>query len=215
MSRLRTWPSCRDQEWTRRPGASPPMRMTASWSDLSDRPNTSLWRDRSCQGRAPLGLSSLTNLGHRKACGYVDDRLRRPAPLPPLPEQARKPGKCSLSPTYPQAPQPMRELISMGNIRCGFGDGPKRIHVKSLDTKSPIQVRARRVSVNSCVCRLRGSPVPPVVLAVRNDIQTAGHPVRHIEEGDRLGEVEDVLVPETLAAQPLPVFLAHRRRRRR
>jgi glutathionyl-hydroquinone reductase len=28
----------------------------------------------------------------------------------------------------------------MGNIRCGSGDGPKRIHVKSLDTKSPIQV---------------------------------------------------------------------------
>src|ERR1700737_740425 len=26
----------------------------------------------------------------RRACGYVDDRLRRAAPLPPLPEQARK-----------------------------------------------------------------------------------------------------------------------------
>src|SRR6202048_3564596 len=48
----------------------------------------------------------------RKACGYVDDRLRRPAVLPPLPEPARKVGKCSPSPTYPQAPQPAKELIS-------------------------------------------------------------------------------------------------------
>src|SRR5271169_2688940 len=29
----------------------------------------------------------------RKAYGYVDDRLRRPAALPPLPEQARKGGE--------------------------------------------------------------------------------------------------------------------------
>ena len=29
----------------------------------------------------------------RKASGYVDDRLRRPAALPPLPEQARKAGE--------------------------------------------------------------------------------------------------------------------------
>ena len=42
----------------------------------------------------------------RKAYGYVDDRLCRPAVLPPLPEQARKAGKCLPSPTYPQAPQP-------------------------------------------------------------------------------------------------------------
>ena len=49
----------------------------------------------------------------RKAYGYVDDRLRRPAALPPLPEQARKAGKCSPSPTYPQAPQPMKDLMLM------------------------------------------------------------------------------------------------------
>ena len=47
----------------------------------------------------------------RKACGYVDDRLRRPAALPPLPERARKAGKCSPSPTYPQPPQPAKNLI--------------------------------------------------------------------------------------------------------
>src|SRR6266481_9315815 len=49
----------------------------------------------------------------RKAYGYVDDRLRRPAALPPLPEQARKAGKCSPSPTYPQAPQLTKDLILM------------------------------------------------------------------------------------------------------
>ena len=49
----------------------------------------------------------------RKACGYVDDRRCRPAVLPPLPERARKAGKCSPSPTYPQAPQPTRNLKLM------------------------------------------------------------------------------------------------------
>jgi putative transposase len=47
----------------------------------------------------------------RKACGYVDDRRCRPAVLPPLPERARKAGKCSPSPTYPQAPQSTKELM--------------------------------------------------------------------------------------------------------
>src|SRR4029077_365767 len=47
----------------------------------------------------------------RKAYGYVDDRLCRPAPLPPPPEPARKAGKCSPSPTYPQAPQPTKDLM--------------------------------------------------------------------------------------------------------
>src|SRR5215467_2632952 len=47
----------------------------------------------------------------RKVCGYVDDRRCRPAALPPLPEQARKAGKCSPSPTSPQAPRPTIELI--------------------------------------------------------------------------------------------------------
>jgi putative transposase len=42
----------------------------------------------------------------RIACGYVDDRRCRPAALPPLPERAREAGKCSPSPTSPQASQP-------------------------------------------------------------------------------------------------------------
>ena len=45
----------------------------------------------------------------RKACGYVDDRRCRPAALPPLPEPARKAGKCLPSPTSPQAPPPTRD----------------------------------------------------------------------------------------------------------
>src|SRR5689334_389191 len=49
----------------------------------------------------------------RKACGYVDDRRGRPAALPPPPERARKAGKCSPSPTYPQAQQSTKRLILM------------------------------------------------------------------------------------------------------
>src|ERR1700726_1131844 len=41
----------------------------------------------------------------------VDDRLCRPAALPPLPEPARKAGKCSPSPTYPPARPPTQGLI--------------------------------------------------------------------------------------------------------
>ena len=49
----------------------------------------------------------------RKAYGYVDDRTSPTGCASPLPEQARKAGKCSPSPTYPQAPQPMKDLILM------------------------------------------------------------------------------------------------------
>src|SRR6266404_1752621 len=46
-----------------------------------------------------------------QAGGYVDDRLCRPAALPPLPEPARKAGKCSPSPTSPPAQPPTQGLI--------------------------------------------------------------------------------------------------------
>src|SRR3954470_19869674 len=39
------WCRHRFREWARRPGASPPMRMTASWSGPVDRPHTRVWRD--------------------------------------------------------------------------------------------------------------------------------------------------------------------------
>src|SRR3984893_17431249 len=59
-----------------------------------------------------LGTARYSN-SKRRAYEYVDDRLRRPAALPPLPEPARKAGKCSPSPTHPQAPQPTKDLILM------------------------------------------------------------------------------------------------------
>src|SRR5215831_10560900 len=40
----------RREEWVRRFGASPPMRMTASWLGSLDPPNTRLWRDCSVPG---------------------------------------------------------------------------------------------------------------------------------------------------------------------
>jgi len=64
-------------------------------------------------------VTRLTTIARRirsarpNAGGYVDDRLRRPAAPPPLPEPARKAGKCSPSPTSPPAPQPQYALIMM------------------------------------------------------------------------------------------------------
>src|SRR6516164_11685724 len=76
-------------------------------------PNTRVWRD-----VPPLMASSPPIITQRPwhaaaqsartAGGYVDDRRRRPALLPPLPEQARKAGKCLPSPTYPPAPPTRR-----------------------------------------------------------------------------------------------------------
>src|SRR5262249_46506644 len=50
---------------------------------------------------------------YQEACGHVDDRRCQPAVLPPLSEPARKAGKCSHSPTSPQAPRPIMDLIFM------------------------------------------------------------------------------------------------------
>ena len=46
-------------EWARHLGASPRMRVTASWSGSSDPPNTSLRRENSRLWRAPLGTCCL------------------------------------------------------------------------------------------------------------------------------------------------------------
>src|SRR5207244_2463555 len=109
---------------------------------------------------APDGELPSDDLDHRKACGYVDDRLRRPSPLPPLSEQARKAGKCSPSPTYPQAPQQTRDIDTNGNIRRGSACGPKGSTSKPLDTKGPIQAcpragggaRSEGLSLGSALC---------------------------------------------------------------
>src|SRR5215813_6078298 len=48
------WLARRLREWARRLGASPPMRMTASWSgSASDPPNTSVWRGSVPDGELP------------------------------------------------------------------------------------------------------------------------------------------------------------------
>src|SRR5271163_2274316 len=69
----------------------------------------------------------------KKVCGYVDDRRCRPAALPPLPEQARKAGQCSPSPTYPQAPQPTKDSILMKSTvepLANFGVSDRRFRFK-------------------------------------------------------------------------------------
>jgi putative transposase len=60
-----------------------------------------------------LGYRTPRQIYREKACGCVDDRRCRPAALPRFPERARKAGKCSPSPTYPQAPQPTKDLMLM------------------------------------------------------------------------------------------------------
>jgi hypothetical protein len=91
----------------------------------------------------PMASSASDDLRHRKACGYVDDRLRRPSPLPPLPKQARKAGKCSPSPTYPQAPQQTREIDINGNIRRGSkGAGRHATDPRLLDNRDQRLLRA-------------------------------------------------------------------------
>src|SRR5712691_3020660 len=68
---------------------------------------------------AVTAVTRLTTIARRvrspspNAGGYVDDRLRRPAAPPPLPEPARKAGECSPSPTSPPAPQPQCPSIMM------------------------------------------------------------------------------------------------------
>ena len=64
-------------------------------------------------GSTRAGVAARRGKSTRKAGGYGDDRRRRPAALPPLPEPARKAGKCSPFAPYPQAPQPTQDLILM------------------------------------------------------------------------------------------------------
>ena len=97
------------REWACRLGALPPMRMTASWFGSG-------WihRIQGCGAmfrpwRAPLG-SSPRSLGHaaaqsaRTAGGYVDDRRRRPAPLPPASRASSKSGEMLAFAHIPTGP---------------------------------------------------------------------------------------------------------------
>jgi hypothetical protein len=71
-----TWPLCRGLEWARRPGASPPMRMTASWfSSQRSPPDTSLWRDiRASMANSPRR----SNANSRLSSNDKPDRLPEP-----------------------------------------------------------------------------------------------------------------------------------------
>jgi HTH-like domain len=93
---------------TRR-STSTPMRVWPRPKPVSAPGSISTMRSASTRASAIARRGKFT----MKACGYVDDRLCRPAPLPPPPEPARKAGKCSPSPTYPQAPQPTKNLMLM------------------------------------------------------------------------------------------------------
>src|SRR6202043_1822771 len=123
-------------------------------------------------GLAPGSASTTTNASIRalvtarrgksirKAYGYVDDRLRRPAALPPLPEQARKAGKCSPSPTYPQAPQPMKDLILM---KCTIGspNQPSR-SLRPEPTSKPAGLHLKtRLRLSHKRGPLHGEKIPP------------------------------------------------------
>src|ERR1700740_60031 len=87
-------------------------------------------------GLAPGSASTTTNASIRalvtarrgksirKAYGYVDDRLRRPAALPPLPEQAPKGGKVPPSPTGCASPASRAsseggEMLAFAHIPTG------------------------------------------------------------------------------------------------
>jgi len=56
-NRQQTWHRCRRREWARRPGASPPMRMTASWSGSERTYRIQVCGARCAPWRAPLGSS--------------------------------------------------------------------------------------------------------------------------------------------------------------
>ena len=120
----------------------------------SDRPNTSLWRDRARQWRAPLGSScrhSQTLLTARpvdiKACGYqglwIYGRSASPTGCASrrFPSKLEKRGNAHLRPhTHRHHSQPAK-LISMGITHATPLLAPKAHGVAPLDTKSPIQVR--------------------------------------------------------------------------
>ena len=129
MSRTHPWPQRRSVEWARRFGALPSMRMAASWSGppldhriqgccgspaarwraplRSDRPGGcgSAGPSVACQKPSQPGGGQGSRRSSRRPVGMwtigCADRLRSPR----FPSKARKAGRCSPSPTYPQAQQ--------------------------------------------------------------------------------------------------------------
>src|SRR5437588_8791329 len=65
---------------------------------------------------APDGELPSDDLRHRKACGYVDDRLRRPAALPRFPSKLEKRGNARLRPHTHRHHSKRGKSISMGTL---------------------------------------------------------------------------------------------------
>jgi putative transposase len=101
-----SWSGCGAASNTRR-STSTPMRRSPRRRLALVPGSTSITRSARTRASAIARRGKFT----RKACGYVDDRRCRPAALPPLPDRTRKAGKCSPSPTSPQAPQPTKDLL--------------------------------------------------------------------------------------------------------
>ena len=146
-----TWHRCRQREWARRPGASPPMRMTASWSG-SER----TYRIQVCGAKMrPNGeLPRINTQLERQTL-----ELRRKARLP-----VHRPSACSgvkalrnTSDARRQSRQAMLAFRSLDPFRALRGPDCRRRDEKRpfpprtknrqrnpkqpLDRKSPIQVR--------------------------------------------------------------------------
>ena len=102
----------------------------------------------------------------RKACGYVDDRRCRPAALPPLPERARKAGKCSPSPTYPQALQSTKlfdqfsgdGIMVSSMIRCRPDPAERAVKMAVAMRETAGTLIAAGVDVADCSGLALGSP---------------------------------------------------------
>ena len=124
----------------RRPGASPPMRMTASWFIRSpkDRPNTRPWRAMSAppQGRARLGFSSPTATGARvitrnvkpsRLCDAATNRcppaMRRVSPKPDAScRRARgRQGRCAPLTRWPEDGPSLTATVRAGTRRVQVG----------------------------------------------------------------------------------------------
>ena len=132
MRRLRTWPLCRDQEWTRRPGASPPMRMTASWSRSPwiDRIQVCGAIDRAMASSPRISMPTLTRPVGMWTIGFAD-RFR----FPRFPSKLEKRGNARLRP-HPHRHHSRRgKLISMETFARRFAYAPKSLF--HLTSKAP------------------------------------------------------------------------------
>src|SRR5215472_13320579 len=141
----------------------------------------------------------------RKACGYVDDRLRRPAALPPLPKRAWKAGKCSPSPTYPLRQEKswkgewkcsLKPFEAAQRVRLPPGRGAARQPEASLAWATVTSlVKRRQRKLKPCVSLEIGYPLRPSVLGSRgrhrHDRQRRGRvgSAGVVEQGKGLGRV--------------------------